>query len=523
MTWFNNLKISAKLLISFITLLILMTIVGLFAVWQMSQVNGAANEIARHWAPSVRISLTLERVLARVRSTEFQHILGDQARMASLEKSLSDRYGEFKSLAAEYHQLGLNGTEQARLDELLKTLDAYLVAHREILATSRAGAKDAALALTSGASLKAYRDIEKQFSDLRKFSQEGIDDATAQADAAYASSQRWIIALLGCGVLIGLLMAGLVSRAISRPLDAALKLSQRVAEQDLTAEVNVHSRDETGQLMQALNTMNATLSGVIGNVRQSTAVISAAASEIASGNADLSSRTESQASSLEETAAAMEQLTATVRQNADNADAARQLVNTAAQLAGEGGEIVERVVSNMGAIRQTSGKVGDIIGVIDGIAFQTNILALNAAVEAARAGEQGRGFAVVASEVRNLAQRSAAAAREIKELIDGSIEQVRAGADLADQAGASMQRVVDSVRQVTVIMGEIAVASREQHTGIEEVGHAVTQMDESTQQNAALVEQAAAAAHSLRDQAVVLEELMAMFKLKQSVRVALAA
>ncbi|HEY8100732.1 MAG TPA: methyl-accepting chemotaxis protein [Burkholderiaceae bacterium] len=304
-----------------------------------------------------------------------------------------------------------------------------------------------------------------------------------------------------------------VARSISRPLNEAVRIAQTVAAGDLTSRIEVDGNDEASQLLRALKDMNESLVRIVGEVRVSTDTIATASGQIASGNMDLSARTESQASSLEKTASSMEELTSTVKQNADNARQANQLAVSASEVAVKGGSVVTQVVDTMGSINASSKKIVDIIGVIDGIAFQTNILALNAAVEAARAGEQGRGFAVVAAEVRNLAQRSAGAAKEIKTLIGDSVDKVDIGAKLVDQAGATMQEIVDSVRRVTDIMSEITAASQEQMSGIEQVNGAVTQMDSSTQQNAALVEEAAAAAQSLRDQAGKLSQVVSVFKL----------
>jgi methyl-accepting chemotaxis protein len=513
MKWFFDLKIATKLLISFLLILLLMAFVGLFAVSQMARVNSATTEIAKKWVPAVRISLTQERVLARVRSTEFQHILGNAETMASLEKSLGDRYAEFTQLQDEYQKLPLSAPEQSAYEDIKKTLAAYLVEHRKIIALSRDNHKDDALALTKGASLKAYRAIDGQFSELRKLSAEGTALANQQADDIYAASQRWIVALLLVGIAIGVALAVVIARVVAQPLQDALLIARKVASNDLTGKGVVKHKDETGQLMQALNDMTGSLGAIVGDVRNSVSVINVASGEIAHGNADLSSRTESQASSLEETSSAMEQLTSTVQQNADNARQANQLVITASEVAVQGGAVVGQVVDKMSGIRNSSRKIADIIGVIDGIAFQTNILALNAAVEAARAGEQGRGFAVVAAEVRNLAQRSAGAAKEIKDLISDSVGQVEEGSQLVDQAGVTMTQIVASVQQVATIMNEISVASHEQRTGIEEVNRAVSMMDETTQQNAALVEQAAAAAQSLRDQTGALSHVVSQFKL----------
>ncbi|OON64454.1 chemotaxis protein [Massilia sp. KIM] len=324
--------------------------------------------------------------------------------------------------------------------------------------------------------------------------------------------------LIGGGLvsaLMALVMAVQLARNIGSPLRRAVGLAQRVANGDLSANVQVRSKDEAGELMAALKHMNESLVSIVSQVRAGTAAIETASQEISAGNQDLSSRTEQQASSLEETASSMEELTSTVKQNADNARQANQLAANAAETATRGGAVVSEVVTTMGSINESARRIADIISVIDGIAFQTNILALNAAVEAARAGEQGRGFAVVAGEVRNLAQRSANAAKEIKDLIGDSVARVEAGSRLVDQAGRTMDEVVESVRRVSDIISEISAASDEQRAGIEQVNGAITQMDQVTQQNAALVEQAAAAAEAMREQAAGLAQLVGTFHLAQ--------
>jgi methyl-accepting chemotaxis protein len=330
---------------------------------------------------------------------------------------------------------------------------------------------------------------------------------------SYASTRTFLIALGVVAIALGVGCAWLITRSITVPIRAAVAVAEKVASGDLSSRIVADSRDETGQLMHALRTMNDSLADIVGRVRAGTGTIALASNEIAAGNQDLSSRTEQQAGSLEETAASMEELTSTVRQNADNARQANKLAADAAAIAGQGGAMVADVVTTMGAINESSRKIADIIGVIDGIAFQTNILALNAAVEAARAGEQGRGFAVVASEVRNLAQRSATAAKEIKVLIDDSVRKVQDGTGQVDRAGATMNEIVDSIGRVTTIMGEIANASEEQRTGIEQVNTAVVEMDRVTQQNAALVEEAAAAAGAMQDQAAQLSDVVGTFRL----------
>ncbi len=368
-----------------------------------------------------------------------------------------------------------------------------------------------------------YKYQGAYFSALKKlveFQREGMQAEAKHNTERFDSARALVVGLTALAVLLACGIGFIVARGITRPLAEAVRVADAVAGGDLTTRVEVRSTDETGQLMQALRTMNDRLSQVVGQVRAGTDTIATASGQIASGNRDLSQRTEEQASSLEETAASMEQLTGTVKQNAENARQANQLAQSAAEVAVKGGAVVGQVVQTMESIDASSRKMADIIGVIDGIAFQTNILALNAAVEAARAGEQGRGFAVVASEVRSLAQRSAGAAKEIKQLIDDSAGKVGAGSALVGEAGQTMEQIVGSIKRVTDLMGEIAAASQEQTRGIEQVNQAITQMDQVTQQNAALVEEAAAAAQSMEQQAGALVDVVSVFKLEANAEAA---
>ena len=322
-----------------------------------------------------------------------------------------------------------------------------------------------------------------------------------------------MLAMLLAGAAMGIAVGYFLVRSISGPLEEAMVIANRVADGDLTGQIGAHGTNEIGALLAALGKMKGKLAGIVAEVRTSTDTIGSASSQIAAGNMDLSERTGDQAVSLERTASSMEQLSSTVKQNADNAQQANVLAMSASEVATKGGVVVAQVVETMGSINESSKKIVDIIAVIDGIAFQTNILALNAAVEAARAGEQGRGFAVVASEVRSLAQRSASAAKEIKQLIGDSVEKVGSGAKLVDEAGITMQEIVSSIRRVTDIMGEITLASQEQTAGLDQISEAIGQMDSITQQNVALVEEAAAAAAELQDQAGVLSTVVSVFKL----------
>ncbi|MFL9878581.1 methyl-accepting chemotaxis protein [Herbaspirillum rhizosphaerae] len=516
MKWFYDLKISKKLISVFCIVIALEAALGAFAIRELGRVNQASTDIASNWLPAIRTLSQMKLSLSRIRSFELQHILASTPQeFEEIEKNADKQIANLKKQQDEYLKQISEPEERAIYPEVEKAIAVFLVEHKKILDISRTNKNEDARALLKGESTKVYRNLLDQVEKLVEVNEKGSDKSSADADATYASAKLWIIAMLAICMVIAMTLAVWISRVISKPLGAAVEVAQRVADGDLTADIQLAGKDETGQLLHALKGMNDNLMKIVGEVRTGTDTIATASNEIASGNMDLSSRTEQQAGSLEETASAMEELTSTVKQNADNARQANQLAVTASEVASAGGEVVGQVVNTMGSINESSRKIVDIISVIDGIAFQTNILALNAAVEAARAGEQGRGFAVVASEVRSLAQRSASAAKEIKILIDDSVAKVDIGSKLVEQAGTTMEEVVNSVKRVTDIVSEITAASHEQSQGIEQINLAITQMDEVTQQNAALVEQAAAAAQSMQEQAGRLSEVVGVFKLDE--------
>jgi len=420
---------------------------------------------------------------------------------------------QLEEALAKFESGKLTDQEHKHLADLRKSFDVYATNRLRWMELMSQGQSEEAAKLRS----QAISPMGAASSNsLTALVDEQRKEAAAEAEAAQATLAFWaalVVAGLVATVALAIGITAWAARSITVPIRRAVTVAETVAQGDLSAHIETQGHDETAELMRALKAMTDNLAGVVAKVRHNAESVATASSEIAQGSQDLSQRTEQQASALQQTAASMEQLGSTVTQNADNARQADQLAKGAARVAAEGGEVVAEVVQTMKGINNSSRRIADIIGVIDGIAFQTNILALNAAVEAARAGEQGRGFAVVAGEVRSLAQRSAEAAKEIKSLITASVEQVDQGTALVDKAGTTMQQVVSSIQRVTDIVGEISAASTEQSSGVAQIGGAVSQMDQATQQNAALVEQTAAAAESLKGQATQLVQVVSVFRL----------
>nr|WP_274387232.1 methyl-accepting chemotaxis protein [Noviherbaspirillum aridicola] len=476
------------------------------AMEEMTDVTMAKERLISEWAASTGLNGVRTIFVAE---TE------DAVRREQFQAAIKETSAHISGLQKKLDAFPRDEQEQQQLARIADTRKQYIDA-RDAVFKEKAVDEAAARRLVQERLEPALREYTAQIRKLSDWQAERIVAMRGRM-AEMGRDAQWQIALLGAlAVALAVAAAVFITRSIRSELGGepaqAAGIACRIAEGDLTREIVLDGRDRAS-LMHAMGAMQQSLTRIVTEVRAATESISTASDEIARGNLDLSSRTEEQASALEETASSMEELTSTVRQNADNARQANQLARTAADVAGTGGEVVSQVVGTMAAIDASSRKIVDIIGVIDGIAFQTNILALNASVEAARAGEQGRGFAVVAGEVRNLAQRAASAAREIKALINDSVQQVDQGSQLVAQAGKTMQEVVTSIARVTDIMAEISAASQEQATGIEHVSQAIAQMDQVTQQNAALVEQAAAASEAMREQAARLAAAVGAFRL----------
>jgi len=502
-----NMRLGLKLSVAFGSLIALAALLAAVALEKITSMNA-------QWLDFQQVTLAKRAAVTRGYITlgdGVHHFKNFIIRGGDYDKKFGDDMNAMDRLVADYRALGrVSEDEDRQLKEITDNAKKYRDGMAVLVPLKAKGTDVAELdKAVNGADKPLGAALEKLFS----INSANTQKATGEVAATMKSAEIWVLAVGSLIIAFGLVLSWVITRAITRPLREAVEVADKVAAGDLTSAIQATGKDETGQLLSALKTMNGNLVNLIGGVRTNADTISSASQQIATGNADLSQRTEEQASSLEETASSMEELTSTVKQNAENAKQANQLAASASEVAVKGGTVVGQVVTTMSSINESSKKIADIISVIDGIAFQTNILALNAAVEAARAGEQGRGFAVVATEVRNLAQRSAAAAKEIKELISDSVAKVEDGTKLVDEAGKTMEEIVSSVKRVTDIMSEITAASQEQSGGIEQVNTAITQMDQVTQQNAALVEEAAAAAEAMQEQAQALAQAVAVFKL----------
>ena len=516
----DNLKIGSRLLAAFGIVLSMLVVIAAVGVSRMGAMQEAmvditkGNDVESNLASEMRLSvddrmIALRNIVLLNAAAEMQQQVervDTQAKnYAVAEKKLRETFATFGIQEDEGKLLEYIHQQDVLAQPLIEKIEALGLNNNNAEATK----------ILVGDLRAVQGKWQTGLLDLVASERKQNDDATAAADTTYTFARNLTIGLGVVAVVFGVGLAIVITRSITQPINRAVTIAQTVAAGDLTSRIEVRGKDETSMLLAALKTMNDSLFTIVGQVRAGTDTMSTASQEIATGNLDLSSRTEQQASSLEETASSMEELTSTVKQNADNARQANSLAASASEVAGKGGTVIAEVVNTMGAINESSRKIVEIISTIDGIAFQTNILALNAAVEAARAGEQGRGFAVVATEVRNLAHRSAAAAKEIKTLISDSVDKVASGSQLVDQAGATMSEVVDSVRRVSDIISEITAASREQSMGIDQINQAIMQMDSVTQQNAALVEESAAAAESLQGQAAQLAAVVGKFVLGQ--------
>ncbi|WP_241082288.1 methyl-accepting chemotaxis protein [Achromobacter xylosoxidans] len=513
---FGNLSIGTRLTLGFGTVLALLLALTGLSQYELTHIGGINRAITEQtWAKANAINIIDVTTRANARAN-LELIVNTDPRTAETLFARIDTNRKTIDQALEtLRPLFRTEDERQKLRLLEDVRGRYVKSFQGVGALLKRGERDAARQRLLEETLPLLDGLQDRVIEISRIQSAEMVDAGADSQRVIDNAGMLNLILSGLAVVLGGLFAWRVSKSITAPLAQAVSVAETVARGDLGQPIHAVTRDETGRLLRALHDMQDKLAGAVRTIRAGSETISSAAGQIAAGNTDLSSRTEEQAASLEETAASMEELASTVKQNADNARQANQLAASASEVAQRGGAVVSAVVSTMGDISASSRKISEIVSVIDGIAFQTNILALNAAVEAARAGEQGKGFAVVAGEVRSLAQRSAQAAREVKTLIEASVSKVAEGAGQAENAGTTMQEVVASVKRVTDIMGEIAAASQEQASGIEQVNRAVSQMDEVTQQNAALVEEAAAAAGSMQDQAHALVRAVGVFRLSE--------
>ena len=514
MALFGSMRIGARLAWAFALLLMLLVVVTVVASVQMQRQAAVMRVVVGEQALRVALAAEIQRSALETATPLLQLLLTpERDARVPLYKQMDDANALLDASLKRLAEASPSPQDKERLDQLAAERSAYRDLFQETLEQIELGGPASAHAHFMAKTQPALRVLLASAAVVVGQQQKAMQQGQVELEQALSQTQVIMVVIAAAAILLGSVLAWTVTRSITTPLARAVAATELVAAGDLSVQIVADSTDEAGLLLAALQRMQVSLGKTVGKVRVNAQSVSAASVEIAQGNNDLSSRTEKQAIALEKTASSMDELSATVKQNADNAITANQLAVTASEIAAQGGQVVGDVVATMKEINDSSRLISEIIGVIDGIAFQTNILALNAAVEAARAGAQGRGFAVVATEVRSLAGRSAKAAKEIKSLIAASVERVEAGTALVDKAGATMTEVVVSIGKVTDIMGEISSASREQAMGVSQVGEAVTDMDQGTQQNAALVEQIAAAADGLRSQAHELVDAVATFKL----------
>ncbi|ALU90304.1 methyl-accepting chemotaxis sensory transducer protein [Herbaspirillum rubrisubalbicans M1] len=517
---FRNTKVATQLMLGFSILILFMAALGGNALYLMGNINRQLNDVQTNWMPSVTTAQTMLAEMRAVNLAQYRALTANNAqRMQDAKTRIAAALGRYSKAAEQYRHLISTPEEQKAFDELQDLLTRYQQIGDQLLQTVEQGNEIEAANIMKDTLYPVRTAMEAKIQQIIRINQQGAAQAAEQGQASYTRSHGIIIAFTVAATVAGLAIALLISRRLTRQLGGepgqAMWLSGQIAAGNLAARLELKSHD-TSSLMRSLMIMRDQLSGLVGQIKHASSSIHVAAHEIAQGNIDLSQRTEEQAASLEETASSMEQLTSTVQQNANNARQASGMASAGAEVAHRGEAEIAQVVTTMREMSVSSHQMSDIISVIEGISFQTNILALNAAVEAARAGENGRGFAVVATEVRALAQRSAAAAKEIKDLIENSVNRIQSGTRLVEAAGDTIAEILQSSSRTTTLMKEIAAASEEQSAGIGQVNTAIVQMDQVTQQNAALVEQAAAAAQAMMQQAQALTEAVSMFTLEDA-------
>ncbi|WJV60905.1 methyl-accepting chemotaxis protein [Pectobacteriaceae bacterium C52] len=511
---FSNLRIGYRLAIGFFFLIFMLLIAGGVALFNMSDFNKKMDSTVSEIYPlTAKGNQLIEELNNALMGQQVILFLNSES---DITRKLEEIKGHSATITTVLNDLEKSVHDKKSIDllnEIQRIRKEYMISGNKIMELVNSGNKDEAVSELLNVALTLQSKYKSKVSEFVDYQNDQMVEAKNEVKKSYFEARLLLISVFLSSVVVGVLIAWLMTRSVTHPLQEALLIAEKVAKGDLSSEIKTERKDETGMLLRALNNMNASLRQIVSQVRDGAEMISTAASQIAAGNQDLSARTEEQASSLEETAASIEQLTSTIKNTADNTSHATSLASEASETVEKSGEMMVSVTQEMREIKDSSQRMAEIIGVIDSIAFQTNILALNAAVEAARAGEQGRGFAVVASEVRALAQRSATAAKEIKELIDDSVEKVLDGMSLVENTELTMGSVIQNVQNVNGIINEIAQASHEQSDGINQINLAVGQIDTTTQQNAALVEESAAAARSLQDQAQNLTRMVSVFKL----------